>query len=132
MVKVLHRGVEGSVASDIGALKAMLVGGRLLKRDKAEIDAMFEEIRERLAEELDYLQEAVNIAEFQRMFAGDDRVRIPGVHHDWCTERVLTMDRLPGHPLETFIERATPEARQRAGVTLVHALKTRAKWFGSA
>lgn len=120
VVKVLHRGVEGSVASDIGALKAMLVGGRLLKRDKAEIDAMFDEIRERLQEELDYLQEAANIAEFQRMFAGDDRVRIPGVHHDWCTERVLTMDRLPGLPIETFIERATPEARQRAGVTLVH------------
>lgn len=120
VVKVLHRGVEGSVSSDIGALKAMLVGGRLLKRDKAEIDAMFEEIRERLAEELDYLQEAANIAEFQRMFAGDDRVRIPGVHHDWCSERVLTMDRLPGLPLETFLERATPEARQRAGVTLVH------------
>ena len=120
VVKVLHRGVEGSVASDIGALKAMLIGGRLLKRDKAEIDAMFEEIKERLAEELDYLQEAVNIAEFQRMFEGDDRVRVPGIHHDWCSERVLTMDRLPGLPLEQFLERSTPEAKQRAGVTLVH------------
>lgn len=119
VVKVLHRGVEHSVASDLTALKAMLVGGRLLNRDRAEVDAMFEEIRLRLEEELDYLQEAANIADFQRFFAGDDRVRIPGVHHAWSTERVLTLDRLPGVPLDTFLATASPEARQRAGVTLV-------------
>lgn len=119
VVKVLHRGVEDSVASDLAALKAMLVGGRLLNRDRAEIDAMFDEIRARLEEELDYLQEAANVAEFARNFAGDERVRIPAVHHGWSTERVLTLDRLPGLPLERFLEVASPEARQRAGVTLV-------------
>ncbi len=119
VVKVLHRGVEGSVASDLSALKAVLVTGRLLNRDRAEVDAMFEEIRIRLEEELDYLQEAANIADFQRFFAGDERVRIPGVHHGWSTERVLTLDRLPGMPLETFLQTASPDARQRAGVTLV-------------
>jgi predicted unusual protein kinase regulating ubiquinone biosynthesis (AarF/ABC1/UbiB family) len=31
---------------------------------------------------------------------------------------VLTMDRMPGVPLERFLQTATPEARQRAGVTL--------------
>lgn len=119
VVKVLHRGVEDSVASDLTALKALLVGGRLLNRDRAEIDAMFDEIRARLEEELDYLQEAANAAEFARFFAGDDRVRIPGVHLGLSTDRVLTLDRLPGVPLETFVQTASPEARQRAGVTLV-------------
>ncbi len=124
VVKVLHRGIEDSVASDLAALKGLLVTGRLLNRDRAEIDAMFEEIRHRLEEELDYLQEAANIADFQRFFAGDDRVRIPGVHHAWSTERVLTLDRLPGLPLESFLQSASPEARQRAGVTLVDMFYT--------
>ena len=118
VVKVLHRGIENSVASDLGALKAMLVGGRVLRRDKAEIEARFEEIRARLEEELDYLQEAVNVASFQRIFGDDPDLRIPRVHTTWSTERVLTLDRIPGVPLERFLETATPDARQRAGFTL--------------
>lgn len=119
VVKVLHRGVEASVASDLAALKALLVTGRLLNRDRAEIDAMFDEIRARLEEELDYLQEAANAAEFARLFEGDERVRIPRVHLELSTDRVLTLDRLPGMPLDAFLQVAGPEARQRAGVTLV-------------
>ena len=118
VVKILHRGVEHSVDTDMMALKAILLSGRVLRRDREEIESAFDEIQARLREELDYLQEAANIEAFQRMYAGDDRVRIPRIHADLCTERILTMDRLPGMHLEAFLEQASPEARQRAGVTL--------------
>lgn len=118
VVKVLHRGIEASVASDLGALKAMLVGGRVLRRPREEIDNIFAEIQARLEEELDYLQEAANAVQFAEMFASDAAVRVPRVHVALSTERVLTMDRLPGLPLESFLATASPEARQRAGVTL--------------
>lgn len=118
VVKVLHRGIEHSVASDLAALKAMLIGGRVLRRDRAEIDAIFDEIQARLEEELDYLQEAANIQCFREMYRDNPAVRIPAVHTAWSTERVLTLDRLPGLPLEEFLLVASPEARQRAGVTL--------------
>lgn len=121
VVKVLHRHIERSVASDLGALKAMFISGKLLRRDRAEIDMIFDEIRTRLEEELDYLQEAANIEEFRQVFGPDSGLRIPATHPKFCTRRVLTMDRLPGVPLDAFLESASAEARQQAGLNLSHA-----------
>ncbi len=118
VVKVLHSGIETSVASDLAALKSILVGARILRRPRAEVDAIFDEIRARLDEELDYLQEAANIAQYQRLLGNADGVRIPTVHPGWSTERVLTMDRLPGVHVDEFVKTASEEARQRAGKTL--------------
>lgn len=119
VVKVLHEGIEDSVDSDLSALRSMLVAGRVLRRDKEEIDAIFAEIRARLAEELDYYQEAANIEYFRRALAGRDGVVVPATHPKYSTGRVLTMDRLAGAPLDDFLESATPEAKKRAGDTLV-------------
>lgn len=118
VVKVLHRGVEGSVDTDLLALKAVLLSSRAMRRPKAEVDAIFDEIKERLNEELDYLQEAANIQWYQNAFAGIDAVRIPSLHPAWCTERVLTMGRLPGVHIDRFEHEGSPEARQRAAETL--------------
>jgi len=118
VVKVLHDGIAGSVGADLAALKTALVGARVLRRPRDEVDAIFEEIRARLDEELDYLQEAANIAEFGRLFARDPDVHIPSVDPARSTGRVLTMDRIPGMRVEEFVRVATPEARDRAGRTL--------------
>ncbi len=124
VVKVLHRGIDGTVRSDLAALKAVLLTGRFLRRNRGEVDAIFDEIRARLEEELDYLQEAANIHEFSQLLANTPGVRIPKVHPGWSTERVLTMDRLPGMDLEQFLAQSTPQARQRAGTTLANLLFT--------
>lgn len=118
VVKVLHEGVAEAVDTDLAALKTMLLSTRALQRQRVEVDEAFEEIRSHLAQELDYLQEAVNIQAFQEAFGADPRVRIPRLHHALCTERVLTMDRLPGRHLEEWLPTSTPEARQRAGQSL--------------
>jgi predicted unusual protein kinase regulating ubiquinone biosynthesis (AarF/ABC1/UbiB family) len=126
VVKVLHRGIDGSVQTDLLALKAMLIGSRMLRRDKREVDAAFAEIQARLEEELDYLQEAANIATFHDQWGADPDVRVPRVHGSHSTDRVLTMDRMPGLHIEEFLKVATPEARQRAGETLARLYYTMA------
>ncbi|MCB9677448.1 MAG: AarF/ABC1/UbiB kinase family protein [Alphaproteobacteria bacterium] len=118
VVKVLHRGVEHSVDTDLLALKAVLLSSRAIRRPKAEVDRIFGEIRDRLMEELDYLQEAANIHVYQKLFEGEDWIRIPTLHQGYCTERVLTMDRLPGVHIDEFVQTGSPEARQRAAVGL--------------
>jgi len=118
VVKVLHDGIDVSVETDVMALKAILIGGRVIRRPKAELDEIFQEIQDRLIEELDYYQEAVNIQAFGELYGDDPRIRIPKLYPEYCTDRVLTMDRLPGVHIDEFIENATPEARNRAGVTL--------------
>ncbi|MBM4389889.1 MAG: AarF/ABC1/UbiB kinase family protein [Deltaproteobacteria bacterium] len=118
VVKVLHAGVEEAIHSDLAALKAMLVGGRFLRRPKEEIDAWFDEIDARLAEEIDYRKEAENTIAFRRLLAGEEGVIVPRVHEGWCTGRVLTLERLSGRPLSQFIATSTAAARQAAGVRL--------------
>lgn len=114
VVKVLHRGVDHDVATDLLALKAALVSARALGRERAELDAWFDEIRARLEEEVDYLNEAKNLLTFQRLWRDDPGVRIPTVYPALSSERVLVLDRLPGVPIERFLATATPEARLRA------------------
>lgn len=121
VVKVLHHGIEKSVDSDLAALKSILLTGRVLRRDRQEVDAIFDEIRERLREELDYYQEAANLEHFHRSMAHIDGITIPKTHPSYSSERVLTMDRLTGRSLTDFLKTATPEARQRAGDLLTES-----------
>lgn len=121
VVKALHTGIDGSVHADLSALKTMLVAGRVLRRPKEEIDAIFDEIEERLMEELDYRQEARNLQEFRRLFQDSPDIRVPFVYEGWSTGRVLTMERLPGRPLPVFAATAPEPARQRAGLALAQA-----------
>ena len=125
VVKVLHRGVEHSVDTDLMALKTILLSGRVLRRSREEMSQTFDEIRARLIEELDYLQEAANIYAFEKLFANDQRVRIPRLHQHLCTERILTMDRLPGIPIQEFVRHGSPEEQQRAGRSLVKSTSPR-------
>jgi predicted unusual protein kinase regulating ubiquinone biosynthesis (AarF/ABC1/UbiB family) len=124
VIKTLYEGIESSVDSDINALKTMLITGRVLRRDPAEINAVFEEIRERLLEELDYYQEAANLEWFRNAFKDVEGISIPKTYPEFCTKRVLTMDRIPGKSADKFIIDATPEARQRAGTLLVKSMYT--------
>jgi len=121
VVKVLHVGIEDSVDSDLSALKTLLRASRFIKRDKAEMDAVFAEIRDRLREELDYYHEAANLEYFHRYFMGVDGVRVPSHYPSHSTGKVLTMERLYGVNLEEFLENSTHEARQKAAMGLVVA-----------
>ncbi len=118
VVKVLHDGVDDALDTDLMALRGLLATGRALGRDKDELEGVFAEVRERLSEELDYLHEARNLHEFHRAFGADPDLRIPRHHPAYCTERVIVLDRLPGKPMTVFLQTATPEARQRAGLAL--------------
>ena len=114
VVKVLHRGVEHSVETDLLALKAILLSSRAMRRPKAEVDGVFDEIKARLTEELDYLQEAANIHTFQQLFGGEAWVQVPSIHAWGCTDRILTMDRIRGVHIDQFKHEASPDARDRA------------------
>ncbi len=124
VVKVLHEGIEDSVNSDLGALKTMMIAGKVLRRPREEIDAIFLEIEDRLREELDYTQEAANIKEIRSFFLNDPDVLTPRVFDGWSTAKVLTMSRVPGRPLSVFAATSSEAVRSRAGVTLGRAFMT--------
>jgi predicted unusual protein kinase regulating ubiquinone biosynthesis (AarF/ABC1/UbiB family) len=118
VVKVLHPGVLESLDADLLALRAILAGGRLVGRKEAELKGIMTEVEARLREEVDYLNEAANLEAFSSLYRGDPRVTMPAPHVDFCTRRVLVLDRVEGVHLETFVATATREQRQKAGMAL--------------
>jgi predicted unusual protein kinase regulating ubiquinone biosynthesis (AarF/ABC1/UbiB family) len=74
-----------------------------------------------MLQETDYENEGQNIDFFREQLKRIDYVRIPLVHWDLSTDRILTMSFVSGEPLMDFIANQKPsqEMRDRIGVQLV-------------
>lgn len=105
IVKVQYPGVDKSCDSDLKQLRLALKLGGLLKIPKEMVDQLFEEIRVRLHEELDYENEARNIERFRAFHRNDPGVLIPAVIHEYSSRRVLTLELVEGD----HISQVTPE-----------------------
>ena len=101
-------GVDETVEQDLSNIKALLQVFQMIGRDvmqqKIDNREVYQELEERLHEELDYVNEAKNIALFQKMFADDPEVMIPEVYPEYCSRRVLTMSRIDGYPLADILK----------------------------
>ena len=100
-VKVLRPGIEAEIAKDVMLLEtaASLVerlwpDGRRLK--PREVVAEF---ARHLGDELDLVREAANASQLRRNFEASPLLAIPAIHWDWCTRRVMVMQRMGGTPI---------------------------------
>ncbi len=94
VVKVQRPGIEQIIRVDLEALERIigwLKRYRAITR-RANLDALLEEFSRTLWAELDYLAEADNARAFKTMFIDDPSVRIPEVHSEYTTARVLTLE----------------------------------------
>ncbi len=108
VVKVQYPGVDETVQQDLQNVKALLQTFTLIGRDvmRQNIDHsdVYRELEERLHEELDYVNEAKNIALFQKAFGDDPEVLIPEFYPDVSSRRVLTMSLLEGYPFADILK----------------------------
>ncbi|MBK1885273.1 ABC1 kinase family protein [Marinobacter sp. DY40_1A1] len=115
IVKVQYPGVDESCDSDLKQLRLALKLGGLLKMPKESVDQLFKEIRERLREELDYENEARNIALFREFHKNDPWVVIPSVIPSHSTRHVLTLILEEGD----HVSEVTPERYDQATINLI-------------
>jgi predicted unusual protein kinase regulating ubiquinone biosynthesis (AarF/ABC1/UbiB family) len=116
-VKVQHPGIDQAVESDlgnIGLLEGMVTAVGPRKLDAARV---FEVVRQRFREELDYRLEAEHQLHFMRVHAGDPTIRIPRVIPERSARRVLTSDFVRGVSLEEAA-RAEPSLRAAYAATM--------------
>jgi predicted unusual protein kinase regulating ubiquinone biosynthesis (AarF/ABC1/UbiB family) len=98
IVKVQYPGIADAVAADLQNAALLSAIGRLAQPmlkafvPKVDVDAIVDEVRDRVLEELDYRSEAANQQEFAELWADDPGVHIPAVVPELSTERVLTME----------------------------------------
>jgi predicted unusual protein kinase regulating ubiquinone biosynthesis (AarF/ABC1/UbiB family) len=94
-IKVQRPGVAEAVEAD---LRNLGVVGPIIKRVAPGLDAgaLLAEIRERISDELDYEIEAQHQRRLERLFRGHPHVRLPRVHTDLSTRRVLVTEYVEG------------------------------------
>ncbi len=108
-VKVQYPGVAEAIAADLQNtdLIGMFLRQTFSSLDPAELVA---EIKQRLAEELDYRRERDNQQRFVDFYRGHPFFSVPAVVHSLCTGRVLTTDLAVG---ATWREALTWEQDER-------------------
>lgn len=113
-VKVQHPGIEKAIEADLS--NAAVVNRVVDTMGPKGMDAkrIFEEIRTRFREELDYELEAARQEEFRELHAGDDKIRIPSVVRERSRRRVLTSDLCAGTTLEEAADGSESERRAHA------------------
>lgn len=123
VVKVQYPGVDECVESDLKHLRFALKMAGVLKVDKAMLDAVFDEIRRSLVDELDYVKEAENVREFAAFHANDPKVVVPRVFDDYTRTRVLTLAYEPGDDIrDVKAPRYSQDAINELGHRLVDTI----------
>jgi len=118
-VKIQYPGAGKALLNDftqlarIGRLFGILMPG-------LEVKPMLDELRDRVAEELDYHQEAAAQRAFADAYRGDPDIFIPDVVTE--TDHVLVSVWMDGTPLSKVISDGSKEERDRAGILLTRFL----------
>jgi predicted unusual protein kinase regulating ubiquinone biosynthesis (AarF/ABC1/UbiB family) len=118
-VKIQYPGAGKALINDftqisrIGRLFGVLMPG-------LEVKPLLDELRARVAEELDYRMEGAAQEAFATAFADDPDFAVP--HVLLATDHVLVSEWMDGTPLSSVISGGTKEQRDRAGLLLVRLL----------
>ena len=118
-VKIQYPGAGRALISDFSQLSRC---ARLFSALMPGLDAkpLLAELRDRVAEELDYRLEAAAQQAFAAAYAGDPDVCVPGVIS--VSDHVLVSEWLDGIPLARIIAGGTTAQRDRAGIMIIRFL----------
>jgi len=118
--KLQYPDMDSIVEADLGQLKLIFAAYR---RMDPSIDAsnIHAEIAARLKEELDYQNEARNLALYRHMLASEKSVHVPAVVDALSTRRLLTMTWMEGEPIIDVAARASQEERDAIAVNMFRA-----------
>ena len=118
-VKIQYPGAGKALISDFNQLSRFArVFGALMPGLDAK--PLLTELRDRVAEELDYRREAAAQEAFAAAYAGDADVCVPRVV--CVSDHVLVSEWLDGIPLATIIANGTTAQRNRAGTMMIRFL----------
>ena len=120
VIKVQRPGAAEEIERDLGLLTlfAEKAEGREALGGLVDIPAVVEHLSSSLRRELDFREEAANIARMREVLAPYPRLAVPGVHEQLSTGRLLVMDEVVGGPLR---DAPAGEARLEAARQLLEA-----------
>ena len=112
-LKIQYPGVAEAVDSDLGAVESLL---RMLKivPITEEFQQWFQEIREMMYREVDYVNEATKTTLFRERLRDDPRFIVPKVYPEYCTRRIIATAYEPGVGIDSPQTKSLSQARRNA------------------
>jgi predicted unusual protein kinase regulating ubiquinone biosynthesis (AarF/ABC1/UbiB family) len=108
-VKVQYPGIAETISADlgnVGLLRSLLK----MAAPNQDVNALIEELRERIREELDYEREAASQAKFAAFYDGHPTIHVPKIIPELCAKRVITSELATGARFQEFL--TWPQAEQ--------------------
>ncbi len=118
-VKVQYPGVDRAIKSDLDNAELLYSLFAQFALKNLDVKALVDELRARMADELDYCHEAACQAEFAERYAGHPFIRVPTVVPERSARRVLTSEWVDGMRWGEFLDSADQAAKDRAGEILM-------------
>ena len=112
-LKVQYPGVDRAIASDMKALKAIVMFAPGIPKGR-RINELVQEIEEMLWREVDYTAEAGSAEKFAKYLEGDSRYVVPTVQRQWCTSKILAVQMICGHRLDAELLKEISQERRNA------------------
>ena len=119
-VKVQYPGVGEAIGHDLSNVGMLISMAGVLSRG-LDAGPIVRDLREGILAELDYLREAASQQRFYDEFAGHAFIRVPRVHHELTTERVLVQEYIEGWPFSAAMELDQPERDRVAEIIFRYA-----------
>ncbi len=88
VLKIQYPNVDKAIESDLKSIRSFLSLVKLLPNNK-NLDPLFEEIRNMLVQETDYIQEAKSTEFFKAKLADDPRFIVPKVISEFSNKKIL-------------------------------------------
>ena len=118
-VKVQYPGVDGAIKSDLDNAELLYSLFAQFALKNLEVHALVDELRARMADELDYRHEAACQAEFAARYADHPFIHVPRVVPERSSRRVLTSEWVDGMRWDEFLDRSDQVAKDRAGEVIM-------------
>ena len=121
-LKIQYPGVAKSITSDVDNVAALLRMANVLPLG-IDVRGIANEAKRQLQQESDYVAEGRFLEKYAKLVADDPDLRVPRMHWDFTTPRVMAMDFVEGVPLEAMARDDVPQKqRDRIGTALEHLM----------
>ena len=117
-VKVQYPGVDKAIKSDLDNAELLYGLFANFALPNLDVKGLVDELRARMADELDYRLEAKFQSEFVERYEGHPFIRVPRVVPELSTQRVLTSEWVDGLRFDEFREKVDEATRQKAAEVL--------------
>ena len=108
VIKVQRPGLQSLITTDMDIVAYLIptLERHVEEFRRLNLRSMVDEFHKTIMMELDFRREMYNVLKFRAIFAGDPTVRIPAVHKDLCTDKLLVMEMIEGVKIDQLDELA--------------------------